>query len=159
VSGAEYHAHHILGDFDGFDGFEAYVFLVMILSFHLMVFVVLGAFQLGPKPSPELQDKFVFCHTEGKDSQALRRTIDSLAALNCDDRRKLIFIMYDSNIIGSGNDRTTPRIILKLIRNLTPNLYCSTPLVGARRRLTTTRCTLDCTSLKAMLSREFSFNL
>jgi hypothetical protein len=50
VSGAEYHAHHILGNFDGFDGVEVYVFFfVMILSFRLMAFVVLAALQLGPK--------------------------------------------------------------------------------------------------------------
>jgi chitin synthase len=82
-----------------------------------MVFVVLAALQLGPKRSPELQDKFVLCqvpcYTEGEDS--LRRTIDSLAALNYDDKRKLIFIICDGNIIGSGNDRTTPRIVLDIL--------------------------------------------
>ena len=82
-----------------------------------MVFIVLAALQLGPKRSPELQDKFVLCqvpcYTEGEDS--LRRTIDSLAALNYDDKRKLIFIICDGNIIGSGNDRTTPRIVLDIL--------------------------------------------
>ena len=79
--------------------------------------IVLAALQLGPKRSPELQDKFVLCqvpcYTEGEDS--LRRTIDSLAALNYDDKRKLIFIICDGNIIGSGNDRTTPRIVLDIL--------------------------------------------
>ncbi|KAF8634627.1 hypothetical protein AX15_000804 [Amanita polypyramis BW_CC] len=77
----------------------------------------LAALQLGKKRSPELQDKFVLCqvpcYTEGEDS--LRRTIDSLAALNYDDKRKLIFIICDGNIIGSGNDRTTPRIVLDIL--------------------------------------------
>ena len=45
----------------------------------------------------------------------MRRTIDSLAALNYDDKRKLIFIICDGNIIGSGNDRTTPRIVLDIL--------------------------------------------
>jgi chitin synthase len=98
-------------------GLKCMFFLVMILSFCLMVFVVLAALQLGPKRSPELQDKFVLCqvpwYTEGEDS--LRRTIDSLAALNYDDKRKLIFIICDGNIIGSGNDRTTPRIVLDIL--------------------------------------------
>lgn len=79
--------------------------------------IVLAALQLGSKRSPELQDKFVLCqvpcYTEGEDS--LRRTIDSLAALNYDDKRKLIFIICDGNIIGSGNDRTTPRIVLDIL--------------------------------------------
>jgi len=62
-------------------------------------------------------DKFVVCqvpcYTEGEDS--LRRTIDSLAALNYDDKRKLLFLICDGNIIGSGNDRTTPRIVLDVL--------------------------------------------
>jgi chitin synthase len=78
---------------------------------------VLAALQLGTKRQPELQDKFVLCqvpcYTEGEES--LRRTIDSLAALNYDDKRKLIFIICDGNIIGSGNDRTTPRIVLDIL--------------------------------------------
>lgn len=79
--------------------------------------IVLAALQLGSKRYPENQDKFVLCqvpcYTEGEDS--LRRTIDSLAALNYDDKRKLIFIICDGNIIGSGNDRTTPRIVLDIL--------------------------------------------
>ncbi|KAI5988005.1 hypothetical protein EDD15DRAFT_2464276 [Pisolithus albus] len=43
---------------------------------------------------------------KGEDS--LRHTIDSLAAMRYDDKRKLLFIICDGNIIGSGNDRTTP---------------------------------------------------
>ncbi|KAJ7623767.1 chitin synthase [Roridomyces roridus] len=77
----------------------------------------LAALQLGGKRNPELQDKFVLCqvpcYTEGEDS--LRRTVDSLASLNYDDKRKLIFIICDGNIIGSGNDRTTPRIVLDIL--------------------------------------------
>ncbi|KAJ7766830.1 glycosyltransferase family 2 protein [Mycena metata] len=77
----------------------------------------LAALQLGSKTNPEMQDKFVLCqvpcYTEGEDS--LWRTIDSLAALNYDDKRKLIFIICDGNVIGSGNDRTTPRIVLDIL--------------------------------------------
>jgi chitin synthase len=79
--------------------------------------LVLAALQLGSKRQPELQDKFVLCqvpcYTEGEES--LRRTIDTLAALNYDDKRKLIFIICDGNIIGSGNDRPTPRIVLDIL--------------------------------------------
>ncbi|KAJ7230442.1 chitin synthase [Mycena pura] len=95
-------------------------YLLIIASGILMASVglkFLAALQLGSKGVPELQDKFVLCqvpcYTEGEDS--LRRTIDSLAALNYDDKRKLIFIICDGNIIGSGNDRTTPRIVLDIL--------------------------------------------
>ncbi|PFH50393.1 glycosyltransferase family 2 protein [Amanita thiersii Skay4041] len=95
-------------------------YMLLIASGILMTSMALkflAALQLGIKRTPELQDKFVLCqvpcYTEGEDS--LRRTIDSLAALNYDDKRKLIFIICDGNIIGSGNDRTTPRIVLDIL--------------------------------------------
>jgi Chitin synthase len=54
--------------------------------------------------------------TEGEDS--LRRTIESLAALNCeeseDTRRLVLSLICDINIIGSGNDGTT-RIVLDIL--------------------------------------------
>ncbi|KAI0782569.1 glycosyltransferase family 2 protein [Abortiporus biennis] len=77
----------------------------------------LAALQLTSKRNPEMLDKFVICqvpcYTEGEES--LRRTIDSLSALNYDDKRKLMFIICDGNIIGTGNDRTTPRIVLDVL--------------------------------------------
>lgn len=77
----------------------------------------LAALQLGTKKFPELQDKFVICqvpcYTEGEES--LKKTIDSLAALNYDDKRKLIFVICDGMIIGSGNDRPTPRIVCDIL--------------------------------------------
>lgn len=83
----------------------------------LTPFSVLAALQLSPKRNPELLDKFVICqipcYTEGEDE--LRRTIDSLAALKYDDKRKLLFVICDGNITGSGNDRTTPRIVLDIL--------------------------------------------
>ncbi|EPQ58854.1 chitin synthase [Gloeophyllum trabeum ATCC 11539] len=95
-------------------------YLLLIFSAILMASMVLkflSALQLSPKRNPEMLDKFVLCqvpcYTEGEES--LRRTIDSLAALNYDDKRKLIFMICDGNIIGSGNDRTTPRIVLDIL--------------------------------------------
>ncbi|KIK53045.1 glycosyltransferase family 2 protein [Collybiopsis luxurians FD-317 M1] len=91
--------------------------VVSAILMSTMVLKFLSALQLAPKRNPELQDKFILCqvpcYTEGEDS--LRRTIDSLAALNYDDKRKLIFIICDGNITGSGNDRTTPRIVLDIL--------------------------------------------
>lgn len=53
------------------------------------------------------------CYTEGEES--LKKTIDSLACLHYDDKRKLILIICDGMIIGSGNDRPTPRIVLDIL--------------------------------------------
>ncbi|KAF5334215.1 hypothetical protein D9611_014324 [Ephemerocybe angulata] len=97
------------------------IFSIIMMSSMGLKF--LAALQLTSKRSPELQDKFILCqvpcYTEGEDS--LRRTVDSLAALNYDDKRKLIFIICDGNIIGSGNDRTTPRIVLDIL-GVDPNV-------------------------------------
>ena len=49
------------------------------------------------------------CYTEGEAS--LRRTIDSLAQLEYDDKLRLILVVCDGNIVGSGNDRPMPRIV------------------------------------------------
>ena len=77
----------------------------------------MAALQLHSKHTSELLDKFVLCqvpcYTEGEDS--LCCTIDSLASLNYDNKQKLMFIICDGNIIGSGNDCTTPGIVLDIL--------------------------------------------
>ena len=45
----------------------------------------------------------------------MRKTIDSIAKLRYDDKRKLIFVICDGMIVGSGNDRPTPRIVLDIL--------------------------------------------
>ncbi|KAF8748537.1 DEK C terminal domain [Rhizoctonia solani] len=79
--------------------------------------VFLAALQLTGKRSPETMDKFVICQVPAytEDEESLRRTIDSLTVLKYDDKRKLLFIICDGNIIGSGNDRSTPRICLDIL--------------------------------------------
>ncbi|KAF8415186.1 chitin synthase-domain-containing protein [Boletus edulis BED1] len=64
----------------------------------------LSALHVTGKRWPEMLDKLVLCqipcYTEGEDS--LRRTIDSLAGLYYDNKRKLLFIICDGNIIGAA---------------------------------------------------------
>ncbi|KAJ3180810.1 hypothetical protein HDU85_003891 [Gaertneriomyces sp. JEL0708] len=80
-------------------------------------FKFLAALQFGGKKSPEECDKFVICqvpcYTEGEAS--LLRTMESLATLDYDDKHKLLFVICDGMIIGSGNDRPTPRIVLDIL--------------------------------------------
>ena len=87
---------------------------IKVLFIDVIICLVLAALQLSPKRNPEMLYKFVICpvpcYTEGEES--LRRTISSLSVLNYDDKRKLMFLICDVNIIGTGNDRTTPRIVL-----------------------------------------------
>ena len=53
------------------------------------------------------------CYTENEES--LKVTLSSLAALDYNDKSKLILVICDGNIVGSGNDRPTPRIVLDIL--------------------------------------------
>lgn len=84
--------------------------LVIVIKF-------VAALQFGSKRRPALQDKFVICqvpaYTEGEES--LRKALDSLTALQYDNKRKLICVICDGMIVGGGNDRPTPKIVLDIL--------------------------------------------
>ena len=88
-------------------GFAGILCAVILVKF-------LAALQLGSKRRPSPQDKFVICqvpaYTEGEEH--LRKSLDSLTALQYDNKRKLICVMCDGMIVGGGNDRPTPKIVL-----------------------------------------------
>ncbi|WFD32263.1 chitin synthase [Malassezia sp. CBS 17886] len=94
----------------------------LLLSFSVLIFVSIfakfvSALQLARRPTPEQQDRFVICHvpcyTEDEDS--LRKTLESIAEQQYDDKRKLLFIVCDGMITGRGNERPTPRIVLDIL--------------------------------------------
>ncbi|KAH6676274.1 chitin synthase-domain-containing protein [Halenospora varia] len=94
----------------------------LLLAFTIILCVVilvkfLAALQFGSKRRPQPQDKFVICqvpaYTEGEDS--LRKALDSLTALQYDNKRKLICVICDGMIVGGGNDRPTPKIVLDIL--------------------------------------------
>ncbi|KAJ2236467.1 hypothetical protein H4R99_000811 [Coemansia sp. RSA 1722] len=95
-------------------------FLLLAAACLLMLVILikfLASLQLSSRRKPQKHDKFVICqvpcYTEGESS--LRRTIDTLATLGYDDKHRLLFIICDGNIVGSGNDRPTPRIVLDIL--------------------------------------------
>lgn len=94
----------------------------ILLSFAILICIVivakfLAALQLGSKRRPAMQDKFVICqvpaYTEGEDQ--IRKGLDSLTALQYDNKRKLIWVICDGMIVGGGNDRPTPKIVLDIL--------------------------------------------
>ncbi|KAJ3298077.1 hypothetical protein HK104_011190 [Borealophlyctis nickersoniae] len=98
--------------------FSNYVLLAStVVIVAIIGFKFLAALQFGSRKDPEEHDKFVICqvpcYTEGAES--LSKTIDSLAVMRYDDKRKLLFIICDGMIIGGGNDRPTPRIVLDIL--------------------------------------------
>ncbi|KAL2147762.1 hypothetical protein VTI28DRAFT_5534 [Corynascus sepedonium] len=90
-------------------------FTAVLCAIILIKFV--SALQFGSKRRPSPQDKFVICqvpaYTEGEDS--LRKALDSLTALQYDNKRKLICVICDGIIVGAGNDRPTPKIVLDIL--------------------------------------------
>jgi chitin synthase len=92
--------------------FGASIVLVAVIGIKFI-----AALQFGTKADPEQSDKFAIlmvpCYTEGVES--LSKTLDSLATFSYDDRRKLLFVICDGMVIGSGNDRPTPRIVLDIL--------------------------------------------
>ncbi|CAO3696007.1 unnamed protein product [Rhizopus stolonifer] len=98
--------------------FSEYLLLIVTIFLCLIiVFKFLAALQFGSAGPPENHNKFVICqvpcYTEGEEE--LKKTINSLTALQYDDKRKLLFIICDGMITGGGNDRPTPRIALDIL--------------------------------------------
>ena len=60
-------------------------------------------------------------HTKGETSLCRMIESESLAQLKYDDKQQLILVICDGNIVGSGNDHPTPRIVLN-IPGAGPNL-------------------------------------
>ena len=94
----------------------------ILLAFAIIICLVIvikfvSALQFGSKRRPGPQDKFVICqvpaYTEGEES--LRKSLDSLTALEYDNKRKLICVICDGMIVGGGNDRPTPKIVLDIL--------------------------------------------
>ncbi|UPX10181.1 Chitin synthase [Ascochyta rabiei] len=90
---------------------------VTIVLCTVIVIKFLAALQLGSRKRPANQDKFVICqvpaYTEGEDH--IRKGLDSLTALAYDNKRKLICVVCDGMIVGGGNDRPTPKIVLDIL--------------------------------------------
>ncbi|KAJ3309903.1 hypothetical protein HDV04_005533 [Boothiomyces sp. JEL0838] len=111
-----------IGTVDRRDTIQCRVSNYLLFGSSILLVAVIGvkflaALQFGAKHDPELADKFVIlmvpCYTEGVES--LTKTIDSLSTLKYDDKRKLLVVICDGMIIGSGNDRPTPRIVLDIL--------------------------------------------
>ncbi|KAF4996850.1 hypothetical protein FDECE_12286 [Fusarium decemcellulare] len=94
----------------------------VLLSFMIMVCVVvlakfLAALRFGSKYRPSAQDKFVICQIPAytEDENSLRKALDSLSDLNYDNKHKLICVICDGVVVGSGNDRPTHKLLLDIL--------------------------------------------
>jgi|SRR6266852_298888 len=98
--------------------FSSYILIALsALMVAVIGFKFIASLSFSSPRAPEDHDKFVVCQVPcyTKDEDSVRRTIESLAKLKYDDKRKLLFIICDGNIVGPGNDRPTPRIVLDVL--------------------------------------------
>ncbi|KND01644.1 uncharacterized protein SPPG_03441 [Spizellomyces punctatus DAOM BR117] len=100
--------------------FSNYILLassMIVIGIIGMKFLVAVQFTSPPKVDKAELNRFVICqmpcYTEGEAS--LRKSLQSLACMDYDDARKLLFIICDGMVVGSGNTRATPRIVLDIL--------------------------------------------
>ena len=94
---------------------------LMIASTAIVVLVILVKFlaslQLGIKNEPEKIKRNVVilvpCYSEDKES--LKRSIDSIANLEYENRRKILVMIADGNVTGRGNTASTSLLLKSLL--------------------------------------------
>ena len=127
--------------------------MVAIISFKNLASINFSAAR-----APEDYDRFDICqmpcYTEGDVS--LCRTIDSLAQIKDDEKRKLLLVICDGMTVGSGNDRPTPRIALDILWIL--NLLASCRWEKKRSSIIWARCVLGCMNVRATSFRISSLS-
>ncbi|KAJ2373926.1 hypothetical protein IW150_003371 [Coemansia sp. RSA 2607] len=111
-----------VGDVDDRQSVRCLFTNYMLLAFACVLMLVvlvkfLAALQFGNKRRPVPPSKFVVCQVPcyTEDDESLLKTLNSLTALDYQDNHKLLFVICDGNIIGSGNDKPTPRLVLDIL--------------------------------------------
>lgn len=96
---------------------QYFILAISVLICTVILFKFFAALQFGKKNIPENLDKFIICQVPAytEDEESLRRAMDSMARMKYDDKRKLLVVICDGMIIGQGNDRPTPRIVLDIL--------------------------------------------
>jgi len=89
----------------------------VLVSLMLVKFLSSLQCKSGMEPADQSLDNRVImmvpCYTEGVES--LQKTFESLAASKWEAKNKLLFVICDGMITGTGNDRPTPHIVLDLL--------------------------------------------
>ncbi|ORX93162.1 hypothetical protein K493DRAFT_316151 [Basidiobolus meristosporus CBS 931.73] len=67
---------------------------------------------LAPEVKPKkLLALHIPCYSESK--EVILKTVNSVVQSDYDDESKLLFVVADGNVTGSGNDKSTPRILIE----------------------------------------------
>jgi len=81
----------------------------------------LGKVSRKPKPNDAITNilLLVTCYSEGQES--MQTTLNSLASTDYSDEHKLLFVIADGDITGSGEDRSTPQVCKDLLEPQFPD--------------------------------------
>ena len=83
----------------------------------VIIFKFIAAIKITSGTSPEQCDKFIVismpCYTEGRES--LLVSLERIALSKYPDSKKLIMVICDGMIVGTGNDKATPLIVLDIL--------------------------------------------
>ncbi|KAI8995084.1 chitin synthase-domain-containing protein [Gaertneriomyces semiglobifer] len=100
--------------------FANYILLASSILIILVIgtkFLVAVQFTSAPRVNPSSLDRFVICqipcYTES--AASLRKSLESLAITDYEDLRKLLFVICDGMVVGTGNTRPTPQIVLDIL--------------------------------------------
>ncbi|KAJ3145260.1 hypothetical protein HDU89_007482 [Geranomyces variabilis] len=90
---------------------------MVVISIIGLKFLVAVQFTSTPVIDHKTLEQFVICqmpcYTEGESS--LRKSLESLACMEYEGARKLLLVVCDGMVVGSGNNRPTPRIVLDIL--------------------------------------------
>ncbi|KNE73173.1 hypothetical protein AMAG_17369 [Allomyces macrogynus ATCC 38327] len=85
------------------------IYSIVVIKFLVSL---LFSFRFKPAQMNAYTLCFVPCYTEG---HSMRVTLETLAACDYEDAKKLIVVVCDGNITGKGNPAPTPRIALEML--------------------------------------------
>jgi chitin synthase len=98
--------------------FSRYILLTLsIVMVNIISFNFVASINLSRARASENHGRFVICqvpcYTEGESS--IKHMVDSLATIKYNDKRKLIVVICNGMVIGAGNEKTTPAIVLGVL--------------------------------------------
>ncbi|RHZ48715.1 hypothetical protein Glove_543g25 [Diversispora epigaea] len=92
-----------------FTGITLFKFLSAVI-FNWFLSWQLGRISRRPRSDDEISHILLLVTCYSEDENSIRTTLDSLARTDYSQKHKLLFVISDGNIKGSGNDRSTPKI-------------------------------------------------
>ncbi|KAI9225682.1 MAG: chitin synthase-domain-containing protein, partial [Piptocephalis tieghemiana] len=90
----------------------------------------LGRISSKPRDPSSRSHIFLLVTAYSEDEVGLRTTFDSMARTDYPEDHKVLFVIADGNVTGSGNDKSTPELCLDLMDRDNEDIPLTYPSVG-----------------------------